>query len=75
MVVSLRPNPFYSDRDWFRYNFLDIEGMEDRDLYDEYFALRSLLWGLPEDDWCRERVRMLGQELAKRRGSKWRPEK
>jgi len=72
MVTSLRPNPLYSDMQYLRYYNLDIANMDDQDLADEFYTLRSLLWGLPRNDWLRERVKLLGRELAKRRGAKWR---
>lgn len=71
MVTPLCPNPLYSDTQYLRYHHMDIENMDDQGLADEFYTLRSLLWGLPPSDWLRERVKMLGRELAKRRGTKW----
>ena len=71
MVTSLWPNPLYSDKQYLRYHNLDIANMDDQELADEYYTLRPLLWGLPRADWLRERVKLLGHELAKRRGAKW----
>jgi hypothetical protein len=65
----LIPDPLVSDQQYARFYHFDIPSLEDTDLIDELHMLRPLLWWrLPSDPWLRERVKMLEQELAKRRG-------
>lgn len=71
MTKPLIPNPVESDTQYNRYCHYDIADLELSDLQDELYCLRPLLWGLPKDDWLRERVKMLERELSKRRGKKW----
>ena len=66
---ALVPDPLSSDRQYARFNHLDLPGLEDIELSDELYALRPLLWGLSGDHWLRERVQMLEDELVKRRGN------
>ena len=65
---ALVPDPLSSDRQYARFNHLDLSGLEDIELSDELYALRPLLWGLPGDHWLRSRVKALGAEISKRRG-------
>jgi hypothetical protein len=71
-TTIITPNPLNSDMEYNRFHHLDIPNLDDTELVDEINYLRNILWGLPRDDWLRERVRVLGRELAKRRGTKWR---
>lgn len=68
---DLVPIPLSSLEQYYRFHHIDIPCLKDNELTDELYALRSLLWGLPDDHWLRERVRMLEHELSKRRGKKW----
>jgi len=63
---ALVPNPLISDRQYHCFHHLDICELGDMELTDELYALRPLLWGLPEDHWLRERVHRLEGEIAKR---------
>lgn len=65
---SLVPDPSFSDKQYERYTHLDICHLEYTELEDEYYALRSKLWGLPRDHWLRERVEALEAEIVKRKG-------
>jgi hypothetical protein len=65
----LIPDPFASDKQYSRYQHLDLPELEDTELTDELYALRPLLWGLPGDHWLRERVKILEAEISKRWGS------
>lgn len=64
----LTPDPLQSDRQYNRFYHLDLSDLEGRELTDELYALRPLLWELPSDHWLRERVSRLEREVAKRRG-------
>ena len=55
------------DTEYVRYHHLDIQGLNDIEVMDEFYALRPCLWGLPSDHWLRQRVKALGIELAKHR--------
>lgn len=66
-LTDLVPDPFVSDRQYARFYHLDISGLETWELWDELNHSRPLLWGLPADDWLRERVQMLQKEVSKRR--------
>jgi len=61
------PDPMNSLQKWERHYHADIPNLEDTELYDELNTLRPLLWGLPSDDWRRERVKRLQVEALKRR--------
>ena len=63
----LIPDPMAGDKECARYYHLDIQGLNDVEVMDEYYALRPCLWGLPSDHWLRQRVKALGIELARRR--------
>jgi len=63
----LIPDPLAGDKEYARYHHLDIQGLTDVEVMDEYYALRPCLWGLPSDHWLRQRVKALGIEKAKRR--------
>ncbi|MFC1980260.1 hypothetical protein ACFLVS_05385 [Chloroflexota bacterium] len=63
------PDPLQSDRQYERFYHLDLSGLEDRELTDELYALRPLLWGLDSSHWLRERVKALEAEISKRRGA------
>jgi hypothetical protein len=67
-VMPLIPNPIETEEQYGRFHHLDLPGLDDTDAIDELHALRPLLWGLPKDDWLRERVRMIDCELKRRRG-------
>ena len=64
---ALVPDPLSSDRQYARFNHLDLSGLEDIELTDELHYLRSLLWGLDSSHWLRERVKALEAETSKRR--------
>jgi hypothetical protein len=64
------PNPLNSDRQFARFCHHDVAYLTDYELKDEINALRPHLWGLPNDNWLRERVAQLEDELVKRRGGK-----
>jgi len=71
MTKVLIPNPLQSDSEYDRYYHYDIPNLELSDVRDELYALRCLLWwDLPGGHWLRERVRLLGIELSKRRDNK-----
>ena len=63
---ALVPDPLFSDRQYERFNHLDLPELEDGELLDELWALRPGLWGLDAEHWLRERVIMLEKELSKR---------
>jgi len=63
----LIPEPTAGDNEYARYHHLDIQGLNDIEVIDEFYALRPCLWGLSSDHWLRQRVKALGIELAKRR--------
>jgi hypothetical protein len=65
---ALVPDPLISDRQFARFNHLDLSELENEELTDELHALRPLLRGLPPEHWIRQRVLKLEHELAKRRG-------
>lgn len=67
MATRLTPNPLESDAQHERYYHLDIPYLELDQIREELYALRPLLWGLPEGDWIRERVRKLEAERTRRR--------
>ena len=67
MVSGLIPDPLSSDGQYYRFHHLDLPDLDDTELRDEFYALRPLLWGLPDGHWLRERVSMLTRELNKRR--------
>ena len=67
MTNPLIPNPLENDSQYNRYYHYDISHTELSDLWDELHALRPLLWGLPQDDWLRQRLRELENEVAKRK--------
>jgi hypothetical protein len=70
-MIRLVPDPFETEEQHCRFYHLDIPNLDDTEILDELHALRPLLWWkLPDDDWLRERVRMLQIELAKRRDGK-----
>lgn len=70
-MIRLVPDPNDSEVQYCRYYHLDVASLDDTDILDEFRALAPLLWWkLPDDDWLRERVRILGIELAKRRSGK-----
>jgi hypothetical protein len=70
MTLVIVPDPLQSDNQYDRYYHFDLPEAELTDLQDELYCLRPLLWGLPKDDWLRERVKMLERELSTRRGRK-----
>ncbi len=61
------PNPFASLEQSDRFYHLDIPDLPDSELRDELYHLYPLLWKLPMDNWFRERVAMLEQELRERK--------
>ena len=61
------PDPFESLQQYNRFNHLDLPELDDFKLEDEFHYLLPLLWNLEPDNWLRERVSKLKQELAKRR--------
>ena len=65
---ALIPDQFFSDREYDRFNHLDVCDLEDTDLVDEFHALQPLLWGLDSGHWLRERVEALEAEISKRQG-------
>ncbi len=65
---NLTPDPCSSDRQYHRFCHLDLPDLEDFELTDEIYYLRSVLWGSPIDHWCRQRVMALETEISKRRG-------
>jgi len=69
MTKALIPNPLQSDSQYDRYYHYDIPYLKLDELHEELYALRPLLWGLPETDWIRQRVKELETEIAKRRYS------
>ena len=68
-MIPLIPDPLNSYEQFLRFNHLDIEALTDSKLTDEFYALRPLLWGLSDDHWLRERVKMLEAEISKRKGN------
>lgn len=60
------PDPLDTYSQYARFYHLDIAVSADSDLIEEVWAIRSLLWGLPADDWLRERHQKLEAELRKR---------
>lgn len=71
-IDGLIPEPFNSDTEFNRFYHRDIPKLENSELRDEYYALRPLLWGLPIDNWLRQRVAKLGKEISVR---SWMPRK
>jgi len=67
MVSNLIPDPLDNDLAYARFYHFDIDTLEPTDILDELYALRPLLWGLPESHWLRERVRLLEADLVKRK--------
>ena len=63
------PDPLVSYQQCCRFYHWDIASLERGELLDEFYALRPLLWGLPPDDWLRERIAKLEAELIKRQGN------
>ena len=63
---SLVPDSLDTDTAANRYLHLDLDGLSDTDLEDEYHCLRGQLWHLPPEHWLRERVKALEGEMAKR---------
>jgi len=64
---ALVPDPCDTYAAWRRYYHHDISELELSELVDELHALRPFLWGLPRNHWLRERVRVLENELTKRK--------
>jgi hypothetical protein len=66
------PDPLLSLDEYCRFYHLDLCGLQDEELRDEFHALRPLLWGLPRNHWFRERVERLRNELKGRsRDREW----
>lgn len=65
----LTPDPLDSDRQYARFYHLDLPSLDNTEVKDEFYTLRSCLWKLPPDHWLRERVKALNAELYKRRGN------
>lgn len=71
-MIRLIPNPLDTDEQFLRFRHFDISGLDDSEILDELHALSCLLWWrLPDDDWLRERVRLLKDE-SRKRGLTWR---
>jgi hypothetical protein len=69
MTKALIPDPLNTDTECDRFYHVDIPDLDDTDLRDEINYIRPLLWGLPQTDWLRGRVRELEAELTKRKYS------
>ena len=67
--ILLIPDPLDNDKAYCRFYFLDLPDLELSDLRDELYALRPLLWGLPKDNWLRQRVEALQAEITRRKYS------
>ena len=68
---ELIPDPVNSLDQYYRFQHLDVPRLDDNELTDELYALRPLLWGLPDDHWLRDRVKMLEAENMKRRRAQY----
>lgn len=66
---SLTPDPLSSSRQHRRFYCTDLDGLEDVELEDEFYYLRSHLLGLPSVCWPRERCILLEQEIRRRGNS------
>lgn len=66
MTTFSMPDPMYSYQQFIRYNHLDIPDLDDEELKEELWSLRSLLFWLPPRHWIRDRVRELGKEYGRR---------
>ena len=63
---SLTPDPLVSSRQYRRFYCIDLGELEDTELEDEFYYLRSHLLGLPPVCWPRERCILLEQEINRR---------
>lgn len=67
MTKPLIPDPLNTDTECDRFYHLDVPELDDSELTDEVNYIRALLWQVPANDWLRERVNVLENELSKRR--------
>lgn len=66
MVTTLYADPLDTYEGYLRFHHMDLSDLGDSDLLDELSALRPLLWGLPANDWLRERAQVLRAETDRR---------
>ncbi len=63
----LIPNPMQSESQWLRFNHLDLEIMDNGELWSELRFIEARLWELPEDHWLRERASQIREEIKARK--------
>ena len=61
------PDPLNSESEYARFNHFDIPELDNSELTDELNYVKAHLWGVPRDDWQRQRVKVLETELRNRR--------
>jgi len=66
VVTTLYANPLDSYEGYLRFHHLDVSALTDSELRDELYFLRPQLWGLPQEDWLRQRVQVLEAETYRR---------
>jgi len=70
MVITLYANPMDTYEGYLRFHHLDVADLTDSEVLEELYCLRPQLWGLPQDDWLRQRVQILESESHRRSRAK-----